>query len=172
LVLDLDETLVHYEEVENEGRVNFRPYLDHFLNEMVSNYEIVVFTAALQEYADPVLNHIDPENRIISRRLYRQHTESTDSFGNLKDLSILNADLSKTIIIDNVPENFNRHRANGIFIKSWYSDSSDTALRDLIPVLKDIVKSKTQDVRVYLKNFRQRLIEHIEKGSLHPSLHI
>lgn len=172
MVLDLDETLVHYEEVENEGRVNFRPYLDHFLNEMVSNYEIVVFTAALQEYADPVLNHIDPENRIISRRLYRQHTESTDSFGNLKDLSILNADLSKTIIIDNVPENFNRYRANGIFIKSWYSDSSDTALRDLIPVLKDIVKSKTQDVRVYLKNFRQRLIEHIEKGSLHPSLHI
>jgi CTD small phosphatase-like protein 2 len=139
---------------------------------MVQFYEIVIFTAALQEYADPVLNHIDPTNRIISKRLYRQHTEFVNNMYNKKDLSIINADLSKTIIIDNIPDNFNAHRSNGIFIKSWYSDKTDTALRDLIPVLTDIVKSKCPDVRTYLNNFRKKLIEHIENGSLHPSLHI
>ncbi len=142
------------------------------MNELVPFYEIVIFTAALQEYADPVLDHIDSENKIITKRLYREHTESVNNQYNIKDLSILKADLSKIIIIDNIPENFNMHRDNGIFIKSWYSDSEDTALRDLIPVLKDIAIEKTSDVRVYLRDFRQRLIDHIQNGSLHPSLHV
>ena len=171
MVLDLDETLVHYEEFEGEGRVNFRPYLDYFLSELSTIYEIVIFTAAMQEYADPILNHIDPEGKIISRRLYRQHTESVNNEYNLKDLEILNKDLNKTIIIDNIPENFKKQRANGIYIKSWYNDQKDTALRDLIPILKDIIKTKTEDVRDYLKKFKMQLIEHIQKGSLNPLIH-
>ncbi len=170
--MDLDETLVHYEESEGEGRVNFRPFLDHFLSQMAKYYEIVIFTAAIQEYADPILNHIDPENKIILKRLYRQHTESIDNLYNLKDLSILNGDLKKTIIIDNIPENFTKQRANGIYIKSWYSDTTDTALKDLIPVLKDIALCKTPDVREYLKDFKQKLIDNIERGSLHPTMHL
>jgi TFIIF-interacting CTD phosphatase-like protein len=34
-------------------------------------YEIVVFTAGVQEYADKILDHIDPEHSIIKKRLYR-----------------------------------------------------------------------------------------------------
>ena len=172
LVLDLDETLVHYEEGAEEGRVNFRPFLDDFLAEMARCYEVVIFTAAVQEYADPILDHIDPQNKLISKRLYRQHTESIDNLYNLKDLSILNGDLKKTIIIDNIPENFTKQRANGIYIKSWYDDTKDTALKELISVLKDMAKAKPEDVRVYLNNFKQRLIENIEKGSLHPTMHV
>ncbi len=171
-MLDLDETLVHYEENDGEGRVNFRPFLDQFLGDMARLYEIVIFTAAMQEYADPILNHLDPEGKIINKRLYRQHTESIDNLYNLKDLSILKGDLKKTIIIDNIPENFTKQRANGIYIKSWYNDPTDTALKDLIPVLKDIVKSRTADVRSYLQNIKQKLIENIEKGSLHPTMHL
>ena len=168
----MDETLVHYEETGTEGRVNFRPYLDDFLAQMARFYEIVIFTAAMQEYADPILDHIDPEGKIITKRLYRQHTESIDNLYNLKDLAILNGDLKKTIIIDNIPENFTKQRANGIYIKSWYNDNKDTALKELIPVLKDIVKAKTLDVRIYLNNLRQKLIENIERGSLHPTMHL
>ena len=39
-------------------------------------------------------------------------------------------------------------------------------------VLKDIVKAKTLDVRIYLNNLRQKLIENIERGSLHPTMHL
>ena len=123
--MDLDETLVHYEESNNEGKINFRPYLDQFLNEMSSYYDIIIFTASLKEYADIILDHIDPDSKIIKHRYYRENTVSVDNEYNIKDLGILKTDLKKTLIIDNVPENFLKHKENGIFIKSWYDDKDD-----------------------------------------------
>jgi TFIIF-interacting CTD phosphatase-like protein len=51
LVLDLDETLIHYDvdESENEGFYLIRPGALKFLYEMKYFYEIVVFTAAIPE---------------------------------------------------------------------------------------------------------------------------
>lgn len=62
LVLDLDETLIHYEESANQGLVHLRPHLTEFLQEMHKHYEIVAFTAAQQSYADQVFSIIDPLN--------------------------------------------------------------------------------------------------------------
>jgi len=70
LVLDLDETLVHYFEVGSEGTFLVRPGADQFLTEMAEIYEVVIFTAAMQDYADWVLNQID-KNKRIKYRLYR-----------------------------------------------------------------------------------------------------
>lgn len=72
LVLDLDETLVHYFEVGNQGKCLVRPGVHNFLESMSHLFEIVIFTAALKEYADWVLDQIDP-NGFIKHRLYRQH---------------------------------------------------------------------------------------------------
>ncbi len=51
--------------------VLFRPHLHEFLTEMSKYYEIVIFTAALQDYADYILDRIDPDNQLIKHRLYR-----------------------------------------------------------------------------------------------------
>jgi len=104
LVLDLDETLVHYLEVGGEGTFFVRPGCDKFLTEMAELYEVVIFTAAMQDYADWVLNTIDKKKR-IKYRLYRQHAIHYGA-GFVKDLSRLGRDLSKTIIVDNIAENF------------------------------------------------------------------
>ena len=67
-------------------------------------YEIVIFTAAMQDYADWVLDSIDKEKR-ISYRLYRQHATPTGMVF-VKDLSRIGRPLQRTIIVDNVAENF------------------------------------------------------------------
>lgn len=166
LVLDLDETLIHYnEEDEENGRVNFRPFLDEFLIEMRQHFNLIVFTASLQEYADPILDHLDPEGSIFSKRFYRHHTSELTE-GTVKDLGILNTDLSKVIIVDNLPENFIKHKDNGIFIKPWYDDPNDSALREIGTFLKKIVRKNVEDVRTYLSDYRKDLIKSIQLGNV------
>lgn len=48
-----------------------RPGVDHFLQEMGKIYEIVVFTASLSKYADPVLDMLDV-GRVVRHRLFRE----------------------------------------------------------------------------------------------------
>lgn len=107
LVLDLDETLVHYDE-ETE-LLNQRPGVEQFLLTMAQHYEIIIFTAGMQDYADWAIDQIGEEDNIskrtISHRLYRQHALPCREFY-IKDLSILGRDLNKTIIVDNISENF------------------------------------------------------------------
>jgi CTD small phosphatase-like protein 2 len=80
------------------------------------------------------LDQIDKEKH-ISYRMYRQHALPYGPIF-VKDLSRIGRDLSRTIIVDNVAENFQLQPDNGIFIKSWFDDMSDTALSELAPLLK------------------------------------
>ena len=49
IVLDLDETLVHYLEDEETAFIQIRPGFEEFIEEIANYYEIVVFTAAMQD---------------------------------------------------------------------------------------------------------------------------
>jgi CTD small phosphatase-like protein 2 len=161
LVLDLDETLVHYIETEDNGTYLTRPFLENFLKEMKKFYEIVVFTAAVQDYADWILDDFDRQ-RMVDFRLYRQHTIPAGNLF-LKDLNAIGRDLARVIIIDNVAENFQLQPENGILIKSWYDDAQDNALKELMPILVQIVDSQ-MDVRDALKIFREQMLEQLSQG--------
>jgi len=67
-------------------------------------YEIIIFTAAMQDYADWALDHFQHKG-CISYRLYRQHALPFGGYY-VKDLSRIGRDISKTIIVDNIAENF------------------------------------------------------------------
>ena len=118
LVLDLDETLVHSQfvpfsiksdlilkiELENQIRdihVLIRPGVYKFLKKMSQLYEIVIFTASLSKYAEPLLDIID-KNHNCSCRLFREHC-SIIGITYIKDLKKLGRDLKDIIIIDNSP---------------------------------------------------------------------
>jgi CTD small phosphatase-like protein 2 len=75
LVLDLDETLVHYFEIGTQGKLLVRPGASNFLKEMSKYYEVIIFTAAVKDYADWAIDQIDP-GKVIKHRLYRQHALS------------------------------------------------------------------------------------------------
>lgn len=157
LVLDLDETLVHYIDSQSQGKFLTRPYVHEFLQNMSKHFEIVIFTAAIKTYADWILDELD-KSSLISHRLYRNHTIPAGNYF-IKDLKQLGRDLAKTIIVDNVSENFQLQNENGILIKSWYEDPSDTALLELSPFLETISINKIPDVRDYLKESRLRMLQ-------------
>lgn len=121
---------------------------------MAKYYEVVVFTAALQDYADYILDRMDT-TRTVKHRLYRQHTDFANNVYQ-KDLSKLGRELSRTIIVDNNAENFQLQPDNGVYIQSWYNDPQDQGLAKLAPLLIDIVKKGYDDVRVALKQFREK----------------
>lgn len=155
LVLDLDETLVHYFEKDGVGSYGIRPGMTKFLERMHAvGYEIVIFTAATQDYADWVIGQIDPTG-LIHHRLYRQNALP---WGPLfaKDLSRLGRDLERTLIIDNVQENFMLQPNHGIFISTWYDNPLDTALMDLTPMLEELIVTRVR-VPDMLERYREQI---------------
>ncbi|KAK4337275.1 hypothetical protein RND71_043273 [Anisodus tanguticus] len=67
-----------------------------------------------------------------------------------EDLGKLGRDLRKVVIIDNSPASYCFHRNNAVPIASWFEDTSDTQLRDLIPFFEKL--STVDNVYSVLKN--------------------
>jgi CTD small phosphatase-like protein 2 len=166
LVLDLDETIIHCLD-QQEIVPLIRPGTKEFLSELSKYYEIVIFTASIKDYADTILNLIDKDKKWIRHRLYRKHTTVLKNTY-LKDLSKLGRDLNKVIIIDNAYDNFKLQSDNGIFINTWIDDKKDTALFDLIPILREIVVKKVKDVRKALRKVRDTMMRLYVKGDNNP----
>ncbi|RKP36408.1 NLI interacting factor, partial [Dimargaris cristalligena] len=125
-----------------------RPHVDYFLKKVSEWYNIVIYTASIVEYADPVIDALDPNGTMIQRRYFR---ESCIQRGNnfIKDLSMIESDLSHVCLIDNSPASYALNRENGIPILAWYNNNSnDEALLDLLPFL-DALRF-TQDIRSIL----------------------
>jgi CTD small phosphatase-like protein 2 len=163
LVLDLDETLIHFKpnpNNEESGTIKIRPYLYQFLDNVKKYYELVIFTAATQEYADPIINALENNKKYFDYRLYRIHTIIIDN-DFVKDLSKLGRDLSKTLIVDNMEQNYKLQKNNGITIRPfWGKDNEDTALVDLLDILIKIAE-KNLDVRTGLKLFKEDIISKV-----------
>ncbi|KAG6849451.1 hypothetical protein H0H93_008294 [Arthromyces matolae] len=166
LILDLDETLVHSSfksiqqadyvvpvEIEyslHNVYVIKRPGVDKFLKKMGEIYEVVVFTASLSKYADPVLDKLDI-HQVVSHRLFRE--SCYNHRGNyVKDLSQLGRPIADTIILDNSPASYIFHPNNAVPVSSWFNDPHDTELTDLIPFLTDL--ATVEDVRGVLDGAR------------------
>ncbi|KRX03741.1 HAD-like domain [Pseudocohnilembus persalinus] len=164
LVLDLDETLGHFD--QSIDKFNRRPFLNEFMQSIHGNFEIVIFTAGIQEYADQVLQDIDPDN-IVQHRLYRHHTNFEQ--GNfIKDLTLLGRDLSKTIIVDNNHTNFKYQPENAIFIRTWINEEDDQELIYLKNLLQKIGKQKQEDLRQSLQQYRDYIVMQIARGVSNP----
>ncbi|KAJ2918573.1 hypothetical protein MD484_g1892, partial [Candolleomyces efflorescens] len=166
LVLDLDETLVHSSfkpvnsadfivpvEIESHWHhfhVLKRPGVDNFMKKMGEIYEIVIFTASLSKYADPVLDKLDI-HRVVAHRLFRESCYNHK--GNyVKDLSQLGRPIADTIILDNSPASYIFHPNNAVPVSSWFNDPHDAELTDLIPFLADL--TSVSDIRGILDGHR------------------
>ena len=155
LVLDLDETLVHYIEEKDRHYVQVRPFAEYFISEMGKYFELVIFTSAEEEYANIVLDEID-KNKVISHKLYRRHVDYNDGLC-LKDLNKIGRDIKKVCIIDNDKNNFKLHEENGIEIKEFLGEQDDNELDLLGDLLMSIIESNADDIRPVIKDIKNKM---------------
>ena len=169
LVLDLDETLVHsigtipsdsndipqsdftikvpQINSSHDVHVMVRPHVEEFLERMSKRFELVIFTASISKYANPLLNIVDKMG-YVPFRLFREHcTLINTAF--VKDLSLLGRDFKDIIILDNNPTAYSLNHYNGFPIKSWFDDKNDDELLKICPILEFL--SYVPDVREYIK---------------------
>jgi Dullard-like phosphatase family protein len=171
LILDLDETLVHSAftpfsrksdfilniNIEGENKTLYvlkRPYVDKFLYELSLIYEIIIFTASISQYANPLLDKLD-KNNYIKYRLFREHCIFNNGIY-IKDLKIFDRKINNMIIIDNNPLSYDNNIENGIPILSWYDNMNDNELLKLLPLLKYMSDSNVQDVRIIINQIVDR----------------
>ncbi|KAI5659811.1 hypothetical protein M9H77_28604 [Catharanthus roseus] len=175
IFLDLDETLVHSKPNPPPDKYDFivrpvidgekidffvlkRPFLDEFLEFLNKEFEIVIFTAGIEEYASLVLDRIDKKG-LISHRLYRDSCRELDGKF-VKDLAELGRDLNRVVIVDDNPNSYALQPQNAIPIRPFIDDIGDEELKNLIKFfekfngvedMKDIVKvfasSAEEDVK-------------------------
>lgn len=156
LILDLDETLIHSLSKTNrmstahmvEVKVNKdlatlyyvykRPYCETFLRLVTSWFDVYIFTASAKEYADPVIDWLESDRKYFSKRYYRDNCTLRKGAGYIKDLSLLEIDLSKVILIDNSPISYSLNHENAIDIEGWIDDPTDNELLQLLPLLNSL----------------------------------
>jgi len=171
IIFDLDETLIHCNENANipsdvvlpirfphgdiiEAGINVRPYAIEALEELSKHFEIIVFTASHSCYANVVLDHLDPQNKYIHHRLFRESCVTTEEGLYIKDLRIFaNRNLKDLVIVDNAMYSFGYQLENGIPIIPFYYHKSDKELKTLVPYLKSLYH--VRDVRdINIKSFK------------------
>lgn len=180
LVLDLDETLIHssfkpvevydyivpieIEDVLYQVYVAKRPGVDEFLTRLAACYEIVVFTASLPKYANPVIDKLDV-NKVVDWRLFRASCTCVQGTY-VKDMQRMGRDIKKTIIIDNSPHSFAFQPENAIPCDSWFDDMDDHELYDLVPILEGLADETVEDVIEELERLQINGINAVEMGMM------
>ena len=145
-------------------RVNKRPHLSSFLEEVCNNFETYIFTAAVSVYASPVLDRLDPNLNMLQGRFYREScTHHTDLGVFVKNLSTIlenrnqklkelsKGENERIVLIDNNPLSFLANPSNGILVSNFYDDPMDDTLPAVLDLLQELDKSQ-QDVRPQLDN--------------------
>ncbi|XP_024133330.1 mitochondrial import inner membrane translocase subunit TIM50 isoform X1 [Oryzias melastigma] len=152
LVLELTDVLLHPEwSLATGWRFKKRPGIDYLFQQLMQYYEIVVFTAETGMTAYPLIDSIDPQG-FVTYRLFRDATRYMEGH-HVKDVSCLNRDTSKVIVVDCKREAFSLQPFNGLALKKWDGNSDDRTLYDLAHFLKAIAINRVDDVRSVLENY-------------------
>ena len=157
LILDLDDTLVHtmlprksylkqgvnkteihtavFKDSESGRKqvikIIIRPFANEFLKAVSKEFEVVLFTAGAKEYADRVLDILDPSGVFFDYRFYREKCVRKDGEF-IKDLRIFrNRSIKDVVIVDNTLAAFMNQIDNGVPIPSFLGDAKDKQLKGI-----------------------------------------
>ena len=160
VLFDLDETLIHnvgpaaggiavgfYDESGKhcETNVKIRPYAMRCLRSLSEVFELMVFTAGQRNYADAIIDLLDPDGSIFQHRLYRSDCVRNKEGTFVKDLSVINRKLEDIVLVDNSVWSFSNQLDNGVPVQPWKGQAEDFELSKVEVFLKGLVN--VEDVR-------------------------
>ncbi|EDO15354.1 hypothetical protein Kpol_457p5 [Vanderwaltozyma polyspora DSM 70294] len=155
LVVSLEDLLVHSEWTQKNGwRTAKRPGVDYFLGYLSQYYEVVLFSSNYMMYSEKIAEKLDPIHAFISYNLYKEHCVYKEG-DHIKDLSKLNRDLGKVIIVDTDPASYKLQPENAIPMQPWDGKADDKLMR-LIPFLEYLATQQVSDVRPILESYHDR----------------
>lgn len=168
LVLDLDETLIHtstfppHSDVESlkfddtSEYVFLRPNVRVFLDKVAELFEVFIFTAGTQFYAERILDILCPQ----IDHMHRFYRDSCKFSGHKckKDLSKFGRPLSHVIMVDDNYQMRNYYPQNTIYIDRWNGTPlDDTLLSKILPILEECASS--DDVRPIIKENGEKCLK-------------
>ena len=132
--------------------MKLRPHCLENLSLLSKFYEIYIFTNGSEEYANAVMDLMDPNADIFCGNLSRKHCLKTNKGLFIKDLRIFaNKSLKNVLIIDKFIHSFAFQIDNGIPLLPWMDDDSDCELTYLSKYL--ISLTQYNDLRKANKHF-------------------
>ena len=141
------------EKVLNKVGIFLRPKVKEFLKEISNYFEIGIFTASIPEYADAVIKYLDPDEKFIKFRLYRNDCINLENLIKIKDLRIFGENnLNRIVLLDNNIYSFTAQLSNGILINSFFCDKQDDELSNVRKYLIDYIYP-SDDVRKINEQF-------------------
>lgn len=165
LALDLDETLVHccnFDSVEMQAKathtanyiserkmkviakLTIRPYVHYFLSEASKLFDLVVFTASEREYAQAVVDILDPTRRYIRDIYSRKHCVRTHLGYVVKDMrTVCSQTPSTVLLLDNSIHCMCPQLTQGIPIIPFHYDAEDEELVRILPFLQRVSKESS-----------------------------
>ncbi|KAK7691967.1 hypothetical protein QCA50_005372 [Cerrena zonata] len=174
LLVSVDDLLVTSTWDRHHGwRTAKRPGVDYFIAYLSQFYEVVIFTTQYHYTANAVIDKLDPYQFFIQYRLFRDATRSVNGTP-VKDLTYLNRDLSKVILLDTHPEHASAQPENAVILPKWTGDAKDRGLVAMIPFLESIAIYKPADVRPILEAYHDKdiPIEYAKKEAEAKQKHI
>ena len=123
-------------------RINVRPFVREFLEELSSYFVIYVFTASEVLYAKAVVKLVDPQRRFIRRVFDRRFCCVTQKGYVVKDLRIFGREhkVKQILMVDNSSYCFFPQLKNGIPVIPFETNQGDKELIDLGEYLKSIAR--------------------------------
>lgn len=154
VIIELDETLVHYCEENDKYFVKVRFGCETFLQYIHNFCEIIIVSTSGVEYSDIIIDNLNKNNCFINYRIY------TEKYSNL-NLSKINRDMNKTFFICHEDNYINAPESNIIKLKEFDGDETDKEFVKLHKEFKNIEKKEINDVKYIIPNLRNNIMKEI-----------
>lgn len=147
---------------------NFRPGVVEFVKKVASSFEVHLFTAGTQGYAELIAETLDPEGVLIERDgiwsdEYIQWSKDKSTYW--KDLSKLplvgRDDLSRVVLIDDDSDHLLANPSNVVQVRKFENDPEDKELEEVWAYLQQELKD-VEDVRPILSKDNKGTVDFLK----------